>query len=319
MKNLFKTLITVITVVCMLASMTAFAASQTTVTKYNSNTSVNVVTTVSGVAKDAIVTYLVAKDTNTNGVADAGEIKYINQATSDGSDIEFSYAITGEGWSAGNAIADVKFGSNNAEVAADLAADDEVIYDDIEFVVKDKGGNVLINDGAELVEEYYIGKGQSINATIEELPGYVIKSITIDGKPVDETVSTHKVAYNQKVEVVVEPISDTTVYLFTDATVTDGFEVYDAKKNEKLSVVTGIGYYVGGPVDSAEIKFEGCNIDGEHPDFKYVAADVDKGAKSGYFAVQLASANAADLKPATEACVVVNGQHIPSKNDTVVR
>lgn len=314
MKNLFKTLITVITVVCMLASMTAFAANQTTVTKYNSNTSVNVVTTVSGVAKDAIVTYLVAKDTNTNGVADAGEIKYINQATSDGSDIEFSYAITGEGWSAGNAIADVKFGSNNADVAAALK-DDVVIYDDIEFVVKDKYGNVLINDGAELVEEYYIGKGQSINATIEELPGYVIKSITIGGVAVDATVKAHNVAYGQKVEVVVEPITDTTVYLFEEATATDGLKVYDKKSGDELHVLTGIGYYVGvedGKVDSAAIVFDGIDIDGAHPNYTYEATV--GGGVSGYFAVQLAQKEAfAEGAKATCAHVTVGGKLVESK------
>jgi hypothetical protein len=314
MKNLFKTLITVITVVCMLSSMTAFAASQTTITKYGSDTSVNVVTTVTGVAADVIVTYLVADDVDDDNVADANEIKYINQATANGTDdVEFSYAIKGEGWNAGKAIADVKFGSDNADVAGALN-DDAVLFDDIEFVVTDEQGNA-VEAAAELDKAYYIGKGDARNdVVISALPGYEIVSIKIGGETVDKSLSAHTVAYDQKVEVVVKQIKDTTVYLFTDATVTDGYEVYDQKSGDKLNVLTGIGYYVGGPVDNAAIVFDGIDIDGAHADYTYDAADVDKDAVSGYFAVQLAQKDAfAEDAKATCAHVTVGEDVVESK------
>ena len=310
MKKLFKTLITVITVVCMLSSMTALAASQSTVTKYGSTTNVNVETTVSGIAQDVIVTYLVAKDANENGTADADEIKYINQATSDGSDITFSYAITGGAWEAEKTIADVQFGSNDADTAAALN-DDVVVFDDIEFIVKDAEGNAVA-EAAE-ISKSAIGKGDVYtDVVISALPGYTISSIKIGGVLVDETLAAHTVKYGDTVEVVVAAIEDTTVYFFNDATVADGLEIYDQDDN-KLFVKTGIGYYVGGPVDSAAIVFDGCNIDGEHANFTYAAADVDKEAKSAYFAVQLASANEADLAPATKAIVTVGEDVVESK------
>lgn len=302
MKNLFKTLITVIIVVCMLSSMAAFAATQTTVTKYGSDTNVDVVTTVTGVAENVIVTYLVADSEDATIAAD--EIKYINQATSNGTDdITFSYAITGT-MSAGNTIADVQFGSNDADTAAALA-DDEVIFDEIPFTVN-------IPDSAEISHEK-IGKGDVYtNVVIKALPGYRLTALKIGDVDQDTTVGTYTVAYGKAVSATVEAITDPTVYLFTDATVEDGLEIYDQDDN-KLYVKTGIGYYVGGPVDSAAIVFDGCNIDGEHPDFTYAAADVDKEANSAYFAVQLASVNEADLAPATKAIVVKDGSPVESK------
>ena len=312
MKNLFKTLITVITVVCMLASMTAFAASQTTVTTYNSDTSVNVATTVSGVAADVIVTYLVADDADDDNVADADEIKYINQATANGTDdVEFNYAIKGEGWSAGNAIADVKFGSNNADVAAALN-DDQVLFKGIEFVVKDEAGNP-VEAGAELDQAYFVGKGDfNEEVVINALPGYEIKSIKIGGVEADATLAAHKVGYEQKVEVVVAQIKDTTVYLFEEAAATDGLKVFDKKTGDELNVLTGVGYYVGGPVDSAAIVFDGIDIDGAHADYTYEATVGNE--VSGYFAVQLAQKDAfAEGAKATCAHVTKDGVTVESK------
>lgn len=303
MKNLFKTLITVLTVVCMLSSMTAFAASQATVTTYNSDTSVNVATTVSGVAADVIVTYLVANDANENGVADADEIKYINQATSTGAAIPFNYAITGEGWSAGNTIAAVQFGSNDADTASALN-DDSVLYDEIPF-------SVNIAGGAEISYEK-IGKGDVYtDVVIKALPGYTLTALKIGDVDQDTTVGTYTVAYGQAVSATVEAITDTTVYLFEDATVADGYEIYDQNDN-KLNVVTGIGYYVGGPVDSAAIEFDGIDIDGAHENYTYEATVGSEA--SGYFAVQLAQAEAfAEGAKATNAIVVKGENTVEAK------
>ena len=315
MKNLFKTLITVITVVCMLSSMTAFAATQTTVTTYNSDTSVNVLTTVSGIAADTIVTYLVADDVNNNKTADAGEIKYINQATANGTDaIKFGYAIAGEHWAAGKAIADVKFGSDDAAVAGELN-DDVVMFKGIEFIVKNTDG-AEVKYAAELSEADFIGKGDyDDNAVITALPGFDIVSVKIgdvtyaDGteKPLQ---SAYKIGYEEKVEVTVSAITTTKVYLF-EGEATDGYDVYDSKTGLKLEVITGIGYYVGGPVQSAAIVFEGIDVDGAHDDYTYDAVVGDE--VSGYFAVQLAQADAfpVDAK-ATCAHVVANGELVES-------
>lgn len=291
MKNLFKTLITVLTVVCMLSSMTAFAASQTTVTTYNSDTSVNVATTVSGVAADVIVTYLVANDANENGVADADEIKYINQATSDGSNIPFNYAITGEGWTAGTTIAAVKFGSNNADTATDLNKDNSVVaYHNIPFSVVDANGDA-VEEAAE-ISATKIGENYTGSYTISALPGYEITKVVIGEEEAVGTEGAYTISEGQSVVVTVAPINGLKVYLFKDATVTDDYKVYDAKTDAELTVVSGVGFYTGS-AEKAQIKFAKADaafdIDGEHAEGIYDA--VVNGASS-YFAVQLAADDA---------------------------
>lgn len=300
MKNLLK-IVTVITVICMLFTCTtAFAASQTTVTTYKSSTNVDVKSTVSDVASGTMVTYLAAKDANGDSTVQESEIKYIDQQTSDGKPMVFSYSLTGNDWNAGSVISNVKYGSNDSAVAAALS-NDTVKYEDINFTVT---GAQNGDEGATL-NTTYIGKGETKSVTVTPQDGYEIKSITVDNTPVAEGTYTFDVSYNQEVVVTVEMISGTHVYLYTEATVADEKEIYDITDGEpgtRLNVVTGIGYYVGGPVDKAYVEFNGCDIDGAHNEYKYEA--VVESATSGYFAVQLADAEQSNLKPATKAIVV---------------
>ncbi len=292
MKNLFKTLITVITVVCMLCSMTAFAATQTTVTSYVSDTSVNVVSTVSGVAKDVIVTYLASN--SADATIDANEIKYINQKTSDGeNDVVFSYAISDvEGWEAKDVISTVQYGSS-AELDIE---DDQILFDEIPFSVTCGGAAV---DGAYL-SVTKIGKGDTVEVNITPELGYEIDTVTIGGDVADTTVGTYEVAYGDEVVVTVKEVTSTKVYLFDDVVANDGLDIYYG--DTKLNVLTGVACFVGGPVESASIVFDGVNVDGAHHDYTYAAADVTGNA--GYFAVQLAQEDAfADGAKATDAIV----------------
>lgn len=308
MKNLLK-IVTVITVICMLFTCTtAFAATQTTVTTYNTDTSVNVVSTVNDVASGTMVTYLAAKDANGDSTVQESEIKYIDQQTSDGKPMVFSYSLTaptGTTWAPSEVVSNVKYGSNDSDVAAALG-NDTVKYVGINFTVT---GTQNGDEGATL-NTTYIGKGETKSVTVTPQDGYEIKSITVDNTPVAEGTYTFDVSYNQEVVVTVEMISGTHVYLYTDATVADGYEIYDTKTDAKLNVVTGIGYYVGGPVEKAYIVFDGCDIDGGHNNYKYEAV-VGKDA-SGYFAVQLADADPSKLKTATKAIVETKDQTVES-------
>ena len=292
MKILFKTLITVLTVVCMLSSMTAFAASQTTVTKYNNDASVNVISTVTDVAAHVIVTYIAASDANGNDTFDAGEIKYINQKTSDGSAMTFEYAVKGEGWTAGNTITDVQYGSSDATVASQLEKD-IIAYYDIVYSVVDAEGNT-VNEAAEIVGK--IGEDWTGDYNIKALPGYEVTEVKINDVVKGDSEGAYTITEGDKVVITVAPIEGLKVYLFKDATVADNYKVYDAKTDEELSVVSGVGFYTGS-AEKAQIKFansEGVafDIDEAHADGIYDA--VPSGEASGYFAVQLA-ADAATL------------------------
>ena len=293
---------------------TAFAASQTTVTTYNTDTSVSVVSTVTGVPKDTMVTYLASKENNLTEGIQEDEIMYIDQQTSDGTTpMKFSYSLTaptGTTWPAREVISEVKYGSNDSTVATALSAPAIVEYYGIEFTVEGaKPGDV----GATLSADY-IGQGESKEVTVTVEDGYEIESITVGGDEVPAGTSTFNVLSNQAVVVVtVKPKDGTSVYLYTDVTAADGLEVYDTKTNTKLNVVTGIGYYVGGPVDSAAIQFGDYDIDGGHDDGVYAAADVDRNATSCYFAVQLASADSLKDVSATKAIVYKNDLPVESK------
>ena len=292
MKKLFKTLVTVITVMSMLlVATTAFAASAGTVTQYNEDNNVTVTSTITGVAADTIVTYIAAVDADDNGY-DASEIKYINQATSDGSDITFSYSLTGSDWTSGATITEVKYGSDDSEVAAALNTADttnDVLYDDIDVTVTVNGAATSdAYTNYVTLSPSKIGNADEEDVAIEAVAGYEIASITIGDVAQTATsfVSTYKVAYGQEVVVDVKPGDGVNVYLL-DAEVTDGLTVYDASTDQALEVVTGVGYYTGS-VKTVGIQFGTYDIDGAHDDGKYEAVLKDASAQAGYFAVQLA-------------------------------
>ncbi len=288
MKNMFKTFIAVITVVCMLVTCTtAFAATASTVTQYNADNNVTVTSTVSDVAEDTIVTYLAAQDTNGQAGIQSDEIKYINQKTSEGTTMTFSYSIDNGStdWTAGNTITQVKYGSNDAAVATALNNDATT---DIKF----KNITVYVNGGAATTkyEDYVtltpsaIGNADTdVDVAIAALAGYEIISIKVgNAAPVNDT-TTVKVDYNESIEIEVKPIEGVKVYLL-DAEVTDGLTVYDQNTNEPLTVATGVGFYAGN-AKNVGIKFN-KDIDGAHAEGLYEA--VKDGEYSGYFAVQLA-------------------------------
>lgn len=296
MKNLFKTLITVITVVCMLTSMTAFAATATanTVTKYNAANNVTVTSTVSDVETGKTVTYLAAQDTNGTAGIQADEIKFIDQKTSEGSPLTFSYSIDNGStdWQAGTTITQVKYGSDDATVAATLNND---ATSDVKF----NGITVSVNDG-EATTEYQdyvtltpsvIGNGDTkVDVAIEAVPGYEITSIKIgDAEAITDTaiIGSFQVDYNETIAIDVEAIDGIKVYLL-NAEVTDGLTVYDEKTNQPLEVVTGVGYFTGNAA-KVGIQFS-KDIDGAHSEGYYDAVKPDGNA--GYFAVQLAGTKA---------------------------
>ncbi len=316
MKNLFKTLITVITVVCMLVTCTtAFAAATAnTVTQYLGDTNVKVTSTISGVAPGTMVTYLAGVDGNDEGTTlDAYEIKYINQYTSDGSNIPVEYSITGDGWTAGTQITEVKYGSSDVAVAGELNAEDatnDVFYDDIDVAVT-VNGEAAPNDYTNYVTitPAKIGNADEVDVAFAANAGYQITSININSVDVGTSTLTHKVAYGQKVVVGVAPVGTVKVYLL-NAEATDGLKVYDSKTDMELSVVTGVGYYTGS-VKEVGIDFGDTNIDGAHIDGKYEAVLEDSNAQAGYFAVQLAGADMKGVEATAAYAVDADGtEHI---------
>ena len=319
MKNLFKTLITVITVVCMLVTCTtAFAAATAnTVTQYLGDSSVKVTSTISGVASGTMVTYLAGVDGNDEGTTlDAYEIKYINQYTSDGSDIPVEYSITGNGWTAGTQITEVKYGSDNSTVATELNAADttnDVLYDDIDITVT-VNGDAAPNDYTNYVTvaPAKIGNADEVDVAFAANAGYQITSIKINNVDVGTSTLTHKVAYNQPVVVDVEPIDSVKVYLL-NAEVTDGLKVYDATTSQELTVVTGVGYYTGS-VKEVGIDFGDTNIDGEHEDGKYEAVLENATAQAGYFAVQLAGTDMTGVAATAAYAIDANDAEVVSAN-----
>ena len=314
MKNLFKILVTVVTVVCMLVTCTtAFAATANTVTQYKADTSVKVTSTIKGVADGITVTYLAAVDSNNNNAIDAAEVKYINQYTSNGSDIPVSYSITGSGWTAGTQITEVKYGSGDSTVASELNVADktnDVLYDKIDVTVN-VNGEAAPNDYTNYVTitPAKIGNADEVDVAFAANAGYQITSININSVDVGTSTLTHKVAYGQKVVVGVAPVGTVKVYLL-NAEATDGLRVYDSKTDMELSVVTGVGYYTGS-VKEVGIDFGDTNIDGAHIDGKYEAVLEDSNAQAGYFAVQLAGTDMKGVEATAAYAVDADGtEHI---------
>ena len=194
--NLLKSVAAAATASALLFStVTSFAAATaTTVTTYSGST-VSVSSTITGVAANTMVTYLASANSD-GSVSKSGDILYIGQKTSDGSNaITFNYNLPSSVTAtAGNVLAKVKYGASDKDTAKALNSDasTEVKYGTLTIV---KNNCDISVNGTTLTEETTpsIGNGETVVFGIEPSTGYEVKEVYLDGTPKTD-VSDNKVS-----------------------------------------------------------------------------------------------------------------------------
>lgn len=193
--NLLKSVAAAATASALLFStVTSFAAATaTTVTTYKSGNKVGVTSTITGAPAGKMITYLASSGKN-GAVNTKEDIKYIGQKTvpADGSKVVFSYDI--DGAIAGETVATVRYGSDDAATATDLNNDASktVVY----------GALTVSTTNCEVnVDKTNIGNGESATVTVEPKAGYEMKMVSINGAELSgNTAATYTVPYAENME-----------------------------------------------------------------------------------------------------------------------
>lgn len=196
--NLLKSVAAAATASALLFStVTSFAATATTVTTYSGST-VSVSSTITGVAANTMVTYLASANSD-GSVSKSGDILYIGQKTSDGSNaITFNYNLPSSVTAtAGNVLAKVKYGASDETTAGLLNADasTEVKYGALAITKNNctiKIGETVLTDNTTAT----VGNGGSVTVSFEADTGYAVKEVYLNGELNADAVPQGKIVVN---------------------------------------------------------------------------------------------------------------------------
>ncbi len=292
--NLFKTIaVTAITVAMLTTTVTSFAATASTLTTYNETSQKpHVVSTVSGVEKGVMVTYLASVNGTVEKEAD---IVYINQVESDGGTIKFEYdALTSN-------TAQILYGSVDPDVAAGLR-----VY--ANQTVSAAGVTITTDAGVDSYEvkdselniidyPYTLGNTEDGFLTVNVKEGYELSSVKIDGDEQELTVGGFTVKAGNVVEIKTVNTSSPVAITSVAVDSADFNAVVTAEGNEleyryllcqitgDVSEVTEYGVY-------ATKAGEAFELDPEEPTGGYYKS---LGVTDGYYAVLLAAEDMSDV------------------------
>lgn len=278
--NLLKSVAAAATASALLFStVTSFAATATTVTKYNATSKkVDVTSSISGVAENTMVTYLASK---AGTVKDAEDIVYIGQKTIDSTEkAEFSYTI--DAGEVGKVLAQVKYGSNVDATATALNNGDT-------STTVQYGKLTTSGYGCDITAPEYIGNGEeNVEVTVTPKPGYELKLVSVNGSELTDaaTALTQKVDYKESGMEFVAVCAAKTDENATTPTVVSVREV-DAKGDEsQIGLVCHVNNKLAGYKYGVYAKTTGSNAPFSlfSDDGFLEAVQVDD---DGFFAVQI--------------------------------
>lgn len=161
----------------LLSTANCFAATVNTTTKYNLSTNnITVKTSVTGMANDGMVTYLLTKDSNAITSENASDkILYIEQKSSAGKAVDFEYTVAKDKMPALTSV--LKMGSNVSETFDDIA--NSLKFGNI-TVFADNATVALTNASGEAIDsKYVIGNGEIVNLTATAKDGYSIVKVKV--------------------------------------------------------------------------------------------------------------------------------------------
>lgn len=201
----------------LLSTANCFAATVNTTTKYNLSTdNITVKTSVTGMAKDGMVTYLLTKDGTAITSANASSnILYIEQKSSANKAVDFEYTVAKSKMP--QALTSVlKMGSNVSETFGDIA--NSLKFGNI-TVFADNATVALTNEQGTPISSnsnYKIGNGEKVTLTAEPTSGFeLVKikagtqesttgtiAITGTGAPIEVEVITKATTGESRVETV---------------------------------------------------------------------------------------------------------------------
>lgn len=275
--NLLKSVAAAATASALLFStVTSFAAATAnTVTTYNNDGTINIASTIDGVASGTMVTYLASKN---GSVATAEDIVYIGQQTADGTTpIRFVYNTK-----SGVTQAEVKYGASDTATANDLNTSDTH--------KSAKVGNVTATaiGGCHITEsDIKVGNGGTATVHVTLDPGYEIVEAYVNGVPYATLGNAYEIPYAEKMtfDVIAGAVSKdyTNVVKVKDDTNTDTAKEIVCHKfvaNQDTNNVT-FGVYAK-RADNAPY-----NIDNKNYVNGFYAASFVTDTETNYYAVRL--------------------------------
>lgn len=285
--NLLKSVAAAATASALLFStVTSFAATANTVTKYNNDGTINIASTINGVASGTMVTYLASKN---GSVATAEDIVYIGQQTADGTTpIRFVYNTK-----SGVTQAEVKYGASDTATANDLNTSDTH--------KSAKVGNVTATaiGGCHITEsDIKVGNGGTATVHVTLDTGYEIVEAYVNGVASETLGTTYEIPYaeNMTFDVIAGAVtgSATNVVKVMNTEIAGGVGIVCHKYVPDGSTAE-FGVY-------AELNGVPYNMDDSISDGFYAAASNVAGTDTSYYAVQLEGApEGVVLKPAYKA------------------
>lgn len=272
--NLLKSVAAAATASALLFStVTSFAAATAnTVTTYNNDGTINIASTINGVASGTMVTYLASKN---GSVATAKDIVYIGQQTADGTTpIRFVYNTK-----SGVTQAEVKYGASDTATANDLNNSDTH--------KSAKVGNVTATPigGCHITEsDIKVGNGGTATVNVTLDPGYEIVEAYVNGDPAPTLGTTYQIPYadNMTFDVIAGAVSSngsTNAVKVMNTEIAGGVGIVCHKYVPDGSTAE-FGVY-------AELDGVPYNMDSSISDGFYAAADNVSGTETSYYAVQL--------------------------------
>ncbi len=265
----------------LLSTANCFAATVNTTTKYNLSTdNITVKTSVTGMAKDGMVTYLLTKDGTAITSANASSnILYIEQKSSANKAVDFEYTVAKSKMPTTALTSVLKMGSNVSETFGDIANSlkfgNITVFADNAIVALSEGGTPIAQSSS-----YVLGKGETVTLNATANNGFELVKIkagaqesttgTIEitgtGDPIEVEVITKATTGESRVETVKSIEKD-------DATKTlAGFvaKVTATSENAKYGAILRLA----GQPDEVIYALKSANTDATVADSSYYAVKI---------------------------------------------
>ncbi len=214
----------------LLSTANCFAATVNTTTKYNLSTdNITVKTSVTDMANDGMVTYLLTKDSSAITSANASDnILYIEQKSSAGKAVDFEYTVAKSKMP--TALTSVlKMGSNVSETFENIA--NSLKFGNI-TVFADNATVALTNANGDAIDsKYVIGNGETVNLTATAKDGYSIVKVKVGSTeyPTGSAITITGTGDPIEVEVITTSTTTNSVTKVADITETETLAGFVAK------------------------------------------------------------------------------------------
>lgn len=272
----------------LLSTANCFAATVNTTTKYNLSTdNITVKTSVTNMANDGMVTYLLTKDSNAITSENASDkILYIEQKSSADKKVDFEYTVAKNKMPALTSV--LKMGSNVSETFEDIA--NSLKFGNI--TVFADNATVTLSEGETPIAQsssYVLGKGETVTLNAEAADGYSIVKVKV-GSTEYQTGSAIEITGTGdpiEVEVITTSTSTNSVTKVADITETGTLAGFVAKViATDASAKYGAILRLAGQPDEEIYALKAANTEATVADSSYYAIKITntdgKAAKGDY-------------------------------------